>query len=182
MQRLQWTRPERASDPTCPVEVWDRLEGPAKFLRTLAQQDRMPEEPEDRHGKEQRHRERGGGHFPGPGGKRSRSPPSGEKQTRRWSISAGVKTEATSIRGKEAAGFALNKDLLLPSRRCDWGMRAMRAIKFVLVVAGGFEREDPTLTEKAVLMRSLRDTNAAKITGEDLIWGAPTGRALGTCS
>ena len=41
----------------------------------------------------------------------------------------------------------------------------MRAIKSVLVVAGGFKRADPSLTEQAVLMRSLRDTNVAKIEG-----------------
>ncbi|CAE7410103.1 ODA11 [Symbiodinium natans] len=44
----------------------------------------------------------------------------------------------------------------------DWGMRA---IKSVLVVAGG---ADATLSEQAVLMRSLRDTNVAKIEGDDL--------------
>lgn len=51
------------------------------------------------------------------------------------------------------------------SPRQDWGMRA---IKSVLVVAGGFKRADPSLTEQAVLMRSLRDTNVAKIEGDDL--------------
>merc|ERR1719197_524837 len=60
---------------------------------------------------------------------------------------------------------ALNKDLLSKSNKYDWGMRA---IKSVLVVAGGFKRADPSLPEQAVLMRSLRDTNVAKIDGDDL--------------
>ncbi len=36
------------------------------------------------------------------------------------------------------------------------------------VVAGSFKRADPSLSEQAVLMRSLRDTNVAKIDGDDL--------------
>jgi dynein heavy chain len=44
----------------------------------------------------------------------------------------------------------------------------MRAIKSVLVVAGAFKRADPSLSEEAVLMRALRDTNIAKIDGDDL--------------
>jgi hypothetical protein len=39
---------------------------------------------------------------------------------------------------------------------------------FTQVVAGGFKRADPSLSEQAVLMRSLRDTNVAKIDGDDL--------------
>jgi len=44
----------------------------------------------------------------------------------------------------------------------------MRAIKSVLNVAGAFKRADRSLSEQAVLMRSLRDTNVAKIEGDDL--------------
>jgi len=38
----------------------------------------------------------------------------------------------------------------------------------VLVVAGGFKREEPNLDEKALLMRALRDFNLPKIVAEDL--------------
>jgi dynein heavy chain len=74
-------------------------------------------------------------------------------------------TEAMALGLKFATLYSLNKDLLSASKKYDWGMRA---IKSVLVVAGGFKRADPTLTEQAVLMRSLRDTNVAKIEGDDL--------------
>merc|ERR1719174_1500812 len=74
-------------------------------------------------------------------------------------------TEAKALGLKFATLDSLNKDLLSASNKYDWGMRA---IKSVLVVAGGFKRADATLTEQAVLMRSLRDTNVAKIEGDDL--------------
>merc|ERR1719174_3683459 len=74
-------------------------------------------------------------------------------------------TEAKALGLKFATLDSLNKDLLSASNKYDWGMRA---IKSVLVVAGGFKRADDTLTEQAVLMRSLRDTNVAKIEGDDL--------------
>ena len=46
----------------------------------------------------------------------------------------------------------------------DWGLRA---IKSVLVVAGGFKRAEPNLAEDALLMRALRDFNIPKIVKED---------------
>merc|ERR1719305_885971 len=73
--------------------------------------------------------------------------------------------EAKALGLKFSTLYALNKDLLSASKKYDWGMRA---IKSVLVVAGGFKRADPKLAEQAVLMRSLRDTNVAKIEGDDL--------------
>ncbi|CAJ1331853.1 unnamed protein product [Effrenium voratum] len=73
--------------------------------------------------------------------------------------------EAKKLALKFSTLYALNKDLLSKSNKYDWGMRA---IKSVLVVAGSFKRADPSLTEQAVLMRSLRDTNVAKIEGDDL--------------
>jgi len=73
--------------------------------------------------------------------------------------------EAKKLALKFATLYALNKDLLSKSNKYDWGMRA---IKSVLVVAGGFKRAEPSLSEQAVLMRSLRDTNVAKIEGDDL--------------
>jgi len=42
----------------------------------------------------------------------------------------------------------------------DWGLRA---IKSVLVVAGGFKRSELTISESALLMRALRDFNIPKI-------------------
>lgn len=74
-------------------------------------------------------------------------------------------TEAKSLGLKFSTLYALNKDLLSASKKYDWGMRA---IKSVLVVAGSFKRADQSLAEQAVLMRSLRDTNEAKIEGDDL--------------
>jgi len=74
-------------------------------------------------------------------------------------------TESKALGLKFATLYALNKDLLSASKKYDWGMRA---IKSVLVVAGSFKRADPSLAEQAVLMRSLRDTNVAKIEGDDL--------------
>eukprot|EP00913_Durusdinium_trenchii_P022476 g21113.t1 len=48
------------------------------------------------------------------------------------------------------------------------------ALKFSTLYAlnkdGGFKRADPRLSEQAVLMRSLRDTNVAKIEGESVLW------------
>jgi len=43
----------------------------------------------------------------------------------------------------------------------------MRAIKSVLVVAGGFKRAEPELPEEALLMRALRDFNIPKIVYAD---------------
>eukprot|EP00931_Biecheleriopsis_adriatica_P101533 TRINITY_DN7664_c0_g1_i1.p1 TRINITY_DN7664_c0_g1~~TRINITY_DN7664_c0_g1_i1.p1 ORF type:complete len:4295 (+),score=1011.97 TRINITY_DN7664_c0_g1_i1:399-12887(+) len=74
--------------------------------------------------------------------------------------------DAKKLALKFSTLYALNKDLLSKSNKYDWGMRA---IKSVLVVAGSFKRADPSLSEQAVLMRSLRDTNVAKIEGDDLI-------------
>jgi hypothetical protein len=45
-----------------------------------------------------------------------------------------------------------------------WGLRA---VKSVLVVAGGFKRMEPDLLEEALLMRALRDFNTPKIVRED---------------
>mmetsp|Transcript_146756 Transcript_146756/g.471049 ORF Transcript_146756/g.471049 Transcript_146756/m.471049 type:complete len:4209 (+) Transcript_146756:103-12729(+) len=73
--------------------------------------------------------------------------------------------ESKAMGLKFATLYLLNKDLLSASKKYDWGMRA---IKSVLVVAGSFKRADASLSEQAVLMRSLRDTNVAKIEGDDL--------------
>merc|ERR1719506_952945 len=74
--------------------------------------------------------------------------------------------ESKALGQKFAVLYALNKDLLSKAPQYDWGMRA---IKSVLVVAGSMKRADPDLSEQAVLMRALRDTNVAKIDGDDRI-------------
>lgn len=43
----------------------------------------------------------------------------------------------------------------------------MRAIKSVLVVAGGFKRAEPEITEAELLLRALRDFNIPKIVYAD---------------
>merc|ERR1719261_2068956 len=74
--------------------------------------------------------------------------------------------ESKALGRKFAVLYELNKDLLSKAPQYDWGMRA---IKSVLVVAGSFKRADPSLAEQGVLMRSLRDTNGAKIDGDDRV-------------
>ena len=60
--------------------------------------------------------------------------------------------------------YSLLKALLSAQLHYDWGLRA---IKSVLVVAGGFKRAEPNLAEDAILMRALRDFNIPKIVRED---------------
>jgi dynein heavy chain len=61
--------------------------------------------------------------------------------------------------------YALLKDLLSKQMHYDWGLRA---IKSVLVVAGGFKRAEPELEEADILMRALRDFNIPKIVADDM--------------
>ncbi len=61
--------------------------------------------------------------------------------------------------------YMLCKDLLSKQLHYDWGLRA---IKSVLVVAGSFKRNEPTIAEPALLMRALRDFNLPKIAFADL--------------
>jgi len=62
--------------------------------------------------------------------------------------------------------YYLCKDLLSKQLHYDWGLRA---IKSVLVVAGGFKREEPDVPELALLMRALRDFNIPKIPMCDMV-------------
>jgi dynein heavy chain len=73
--------------------------------------------------------------------------------------------EAKELAKKFTTLYALCKDLLSKQMHYDWGLRA---IKSVLVVAGGFKRAEPHLEERALLMRALRDFNLPKIVAEDL--------------
>ncbi|OXB71015.1 UNVERIFIED_CONTAM: hypothetical protein H355_008666 [Colinus virginianus] len=73
--------------------------------------------------------------------------------------------EAKRLARKFTRLYALCRDLLSKAAHYDWGLRA---IKSVLVVAGTFKRAEPHLSEEALLMRALRDTNIAKIVADDL--------------
>ena len=71
---------------------------------------------------------------------------------------------AKALASKFFCLYALLKALLSAQLHYDWGLRA---IKSVLVVAGGFKRAEPKLSEDALLMRALRDFNIPKIVQED---------------
>ena len=61
--------------------------------------------------------------------------------------------------------YDLCKRLLSKQMHYDWGLRA---IKSVLVVAGGFKRAEPEMDEGGILMRALRDFNIPKIVSDDM--------------
>ena len=73
--------------------------------------------------------------------------------------------DAKNLARKFTTLYKLNKDLLSKQTHYDWGLRA---IKSVLVVAGGFKRAEPDLPENAILMRALRDFNIPKVVEEDM--------------
>ena len=62
--------------------------------------------------------------------------------------------------------YDLCKRLLSAQMHYDWGLRA---IKSVLVVAGGFKRAEPDMDEGGILMRALRDFNVPKIAQQDMV-------------
>ncbi|EFC48546.1 hypothetical protein NAEGRDRAFT_55628 [Naegleria gruberi] len=61
--------------------------------------------------------------------------------------------------------YRLNKELLSKQDHYDWGLRA---VKSVLVIAGGLKRAEPQVSEDRILMRALRDTNLAKLSRDDI--------------
>ncbi|GAB4813657.1 hypothetical protein N2152v2_000703 [Parachlorella kessleri] len=67
---------------------------------------------------------------------------------------------------KFAALYYLLEDLLSPQKHYDWGLRA---IKSVLVVAGGLLRGQEGQDEQDVLYRALRDFNIPKILSQDMV-------------
>jgi dynein heavy chain len=71
---------------------------------------------------------------------------------------------AKALASKFFCLYSLLKALLSAQLHYDWGLRA---IKSVLVVAGGFKRAEPNLAEDDLLMRALRDFNIPKIVQED---------------
>eukprot|EP00741_Cyanophora_paradoxa_P004754 tig00000828_g4612.t1 len=74
--------------------------------------------------------------------------------------------EAKILARKFVTLYGLCRDLLSKQDHYDWGLRA---IKSVLVVAGGFKRAEPAVSEHALLMRALRDFNLPKIYKDDLV-------------
>jgi len=75
-------------------------------------------------------------------------------------------TEGKILASKFYGLYSLLRDLLSKQMHYDWGLRA---VKSVLVVAGGFKRMEPDLQEEALLMRALRDFNVPKIVREDSV-------------
>ena len=73
-------------------------------------------------------------------------------------------TEGKILASKFYGLYSLLRELLSKQTQYDWGLRA---VKSVLVVAGGFKRMEPDLQEEALLMRALRDFNTPKIVRED---------------
>ena len=72
--------------------------------------------------------------------------------------------EAKTLAHKFVTLYMLCRDLLSKQLHYDWGLRA---IKSVLVVAGGFKRSEPNVPEQALFMRALRDFNIPKIAFKD---------------
>ncbi|KAI9142914.1 dynein heavy chain and region D6 of dynein motor-domain-containing protein [Paraphysoderma sedebokerense] len=73
--------------------------------------------------------------------------------------------EASVLARKFNTLYKLNRELLSKQDHYDWGLRA---IKSVLVVAGGLKRAEPNVPEEYVLMRALRDFNIPKIVTDDV--------------
>ena len=75
-------------------------------------------------------------------------------------------TQAKLLGTKFINLYTLCADLLSKAMHYDWGLRA---IKSVLRVAGDFKRNEPEVSELALLFRALRDFNIPKIVGDDFI-------------
>ncbi|KAG5679915.1 hypothetical protein PVAND_009451 [Polypedilum vanderplanki] len=73
--------------------------------------------------------------------------------------------EARLLARKFITLYTLCRELLSKQDHYDWGLRA---IKSVLVVAGGLKRSDRQRPEDQVLMRALRDFNVPKIVTADI--------------
>ena len=73
--------------------------------------------------------------------------------------------EGQSLARKFVTLYKLCGSLLSPQDHYDWGLRA---IKSVLVVAGGFKRAEPEISEQSLLFRALRDFNYPKIVLKDI--------------
>ena len=72
--------------------------------------------------------------------------------------------DAAALARKFYGLYSLLGQLLSKQEHYDWGLRA---VKSVLVVAGGFKRAEPDVIETAILCRALRDFNTPKIVKQD---------------
>ncbi|CAD7974708.1 unnamed protein product [Amoebophrya sp. A25] len=72
---------------------------------------------------------------------------------------------AKKLSGKFTKLFKLSSEQLSKQDHYDFGMRA---VKSVLVMAGGLKRQDPDMDEDILLVRAMRDANAPKFLAQDL--------------
>eukprot|EP00966_Prymnesium_polylepis_P233584 5402740-Prymnesium_polylepis.1 len=73
--------------------------------------------------------------------------------------------EAKPLSNKMTQLYRLSSEQLSKQDHYDFGMRA---VKSVLVMAGGLKRANPTLAENVTLIRALRDSNLPKFLYDDL--------------
>ena len=73
--------------------------------------------------------------------------------------------DARTLSRKKAKLYKLASEQLSQQKHYDYGLRA---VKSVLVMAGGLKRNNPHLSEDVVLMRSMRDSNIPKFLANDL--------------
>lgn len=75
-------------------------------------------------------------------------------------------SEASRLSGKMTELYKLCSEQLSKQSHYDFGMRA---VKSVLNMAGAVKRKDPELSEDAVLIRAMRDSNVPKFVKDDLV-------------
>mmetsp|Transcript_7627 Transcript_7627/g.14387 ORF Transcript_7627/g.14387 Transcript_7627/m.14387 type:complete len:3920 (+) Transcript_7627:928-12687(+) len=75
-------------------------------------------------------------------------------------------SKAHDLSGKMTELYKLCSEQLSKQDHYDFGMRA---VKSVLNMAGAFKRKDPDLSEEAVLIRAMRDSNVPKFLKDDLV-------------
>ena len=74
-------------------------------------------------------------------------------------------SKARELANKMVQLYKLASEQLSQQDHYDFGMRA---VKSVLVMAGSLQRSNPKLTEDALLIRAMRDSNIPKFLAEDL--------------
>lgn len=75
-------------------------------------------------------------------------------------------SNARILAGKITTTFKLSSEQLSSQDHYDFGMRA---VKTVIAVAGNLKRERPTMDEKQIILRALRDSNVPKFLKNDLL-------------